>query len=249
MNRNILTTVTTLFLLITGACKKNDMIGSISDDRLLNFAYDKDYQFPEGFFHEGNLIGSVYYENTVSVRPMNERENIWIELNTNDKEQAKTWSNLSNVFGSIDRSIVKENETEKYFEFVRVNIQNGNDILLSRVHRIDYFVSLRNKFADIDKIGIYNGELTTDKVKELIEYLWSCGTLGLYDKVVESKISNSENGFEYNIQSLRTVFGDFGLHDMIYVYDNIFHLDKSTRILTVSRKQIKEIEGNYHEGW
>ncbi|WP_157972163.1 hypothetical protein [Pleomorphovibrio marinus] len=86
-------------------------------------------------------------------------------------------------------------------------------------------------------------------MKELIEYLWGCGTLGIYDKVVESKITESENGFEHYIQSLKTVYGDFGIHDKIYVYDNTFLLDKLTKILTVSGEQRKKIEGNYHEGW
>jgi hypothetical protein len=65
-------------------------------------------------------------------------------------------------------------------------------------------------------------------------------TLGILDKVVEST---------HYIQSLRTVYGDFGIHDKIYVYDNTFLLDKTTKILTVNRGQRKEIEGNYHEGW
>ena len=246
MRKYILVLIGFVFLI---SCEKDNTINSLPHDKLLDLAYDNDYQYPDGFFHEVNLIGSVYYENTVSIKPMNERKSIWIELNTNDKEQAKTWSNLSNAYSSVDREIVKENETKKYFEFMRVNILNVNDTLLSRVHRTDYFVSLHDKYTDTDTIGIYNGELTSDKVKELIEYLWSCGTLGLYDKVFESKISDSKNGFEYNIQSLETVYGDFGIHDTIYVYDNNFHLDKSTRILTSNREQIKKIEGNYHKGW
>ena len=142
-----------------------------------------------------------------------------------------------------------ENETDKYFEFVRVNIQNEKDKILSRIHRADYFISHYDKFTDIDVVGIFNGDLSLSNTKELIEYLWSCGTLGLHDKVVESKITEKKNIFEYHVQSLRIVYGDFGLHDVIYVYDNYFHLDISTKILTVNREQIKEIEGNYNEGW
>ena len=230
------------------SCDKDENLDS-GNDEFLELAYDKTYQYPAGFYYEKNLIGYVYYENTVSIKPTDERENIWIELNTNDKEQAKTWSDLSNAYSSVDREIIKENVTEKYFEIVRVNIENVNDTLLSRVHRSDYFVSLYNIFTDIDTIGIYNGELTSNNIKELIEYLWSCGTLSIYDKVVESSITDKEDEFEHKIQSLKTVYGDFGLHDMIYVYDNEFKLDKTSRILTISRELKKEIEGNYHEGW
>ncbi len=245
MRKYLLILIGVLFIV---SCDKEDNLDSANDE-FLELAYDKTYQYPDGFYCEKNLIGYVYYENTVSIKPTDERENIWIELNTNDKEQAKTWSDLSNEYSSVDREIIKENETNKYFEIVRVNIENNNDTLLSRVHRSDYFISLYNKFNDIDTIGIYNGELTSKNVKELIEYLWSCGTLSIYDKVVESTIADKENEFEHKIQSLKTVYGDFGLHDMIYVYDNEFKLDKITRTLTIKRKLIKEIEGNYHEGW
>ncbi len=246
MKNKILLFIGIAFLI---SCDKEDGAISITDDRIVELAYDKSYQYPVGFYHETDLIGNMYYENTVSTKPIKEREHIWIELNTNDKEQAKRWSDLSNEYSSVDRELVQENETDKYFEFVRVNITNEKDTLLSRVHRTDYFVSHHDKFTDIDEVGIFNGDLSLINAKELIEYLWSCGTLGLDNKVVESKISEKENRFEYNIQSLRMVYGDFGLHDMIYVYDNNFQLDKSTRILLVNREQVKEIQGNYHKGW
>ncbi len=246
MKKNILLFIGIAFLI---SCDKEDLEISTTDDAILELAYDKIYQYPVGFYHETDLIGNEYYENTVSVKPLNEREHIWIELNTNDKEEARTWSNLSNEYSSVNREIVQENETDKYFEFLRVNIENEKDKLLSRVHRSDYFISNHDKFKNIDEVGIFNGDLSLSNTKELIEYLWCCGTLGLHDKVIESKINEKGNRFEYHVQSLRIVYGDFGLHDVIYVYDNYFYLDKTTKILTANREQIKEIKGNYNEGW
>ncbi len=231
------------------SCDKGEAIDSEINDKYLELAYDRSYQYPDGFYFEKNLIGYVYYENTVSIKPTDERENIWIELSTDDKTQAKTWSELSNEYSSVDRVAVMETETDKYFEITRVNIQNENDTLLSRVHRSVYFISLYNRFTDIDTIGVFNGELTSNNVKELIEYLWSCRTLSIYDKVVESSITEEEDKFEHKIQSLKIVYGDFGIHDMIYVYDNEFKLNKTARILTIKRELIKEIKGNYNKGW
>lgn len=228
------------------SCDKDETIDSANNNRFLELAYDKSYQYPDGFYYEKKLNGYVYYENTVSIKPTNERENIWIELNTNDKEQAKTWSDLSNEYSSVDREIIEESETDKYFEITRVNIHNKNDTLLSRVHRTEYFVSLYNRFTNIDTIGVYNGELTSNNIKELIEYLWSCGTLSIYDKVVESATTDKGGIFEHNIQSIETIHGDFGIYDMIYVYDNKFELDKTSKILTIKRELIKKIEGNYN---
>jgi len=71
------------------SCDKDETIDSANSNRFLELAYDKSYQYPDGFYYEKNLNGYVYYENTVSIKPINERENIWIELNTNDKEQLK----------------------------------------------------------------------------------------------------------------------------------------------------------------
>lgn len=230
------------FLLII-SCDPNDPENSTPVNRLLELAYDNSYQYPEGFYHESNLNTSVYYENTVSIKPMNEREHIWIELNTDAREQARTWSNLSNDYSSVTREIVDETETEKYFEFVRVNPQNSNGNLLSRVHRSSYFIPHHDKFTSINTVGVYNGELAIDKAKELIEYLWDCGSLGLYEKVVVSKITESENKLEQYIQSLNVVYGDFGIKDIIYVYDNYFQLDTSTRVLSLRRELVNEIEG------
>ena len=238
-----------LALLIMIACEKDDQIESIADDKLIELAYDKDYFYPDGFYYEKNLIGSTYYENTISIKPTGERENIWIELNTTEKTQAKTWSDLSNEYSSVNRPITQENETEKYFEFKRVNIENDNDILLSRIHKTSYFICQHNRFTNIDTVGIYKGELNATEVKEFIEYLWSCGTLGVYDKVVKSEISDNVNHFKHYIQSLRLVYGDWGLHDMISVYDYSFLLDKSNGLLTVEFEKTKEIQGNYNEGW
>lgn len=240
-----------IILLVIGflvfiSCDKEETIDSEINNKYLELAYDRSYQYPDGFYFEKNLTANTYYENSVSIIPTDERENIWIELDTEDKTQAKTWSDISNEYSSVDRELVLETKTDKYYEFTRVNIQNENDTLLSRVHRSDYFISLYNRFTEIDTIGVFKGELTSNNVKELIEYLWSCGTLSIYDKVVSSSITDKEEKFVQEIQSLNTVYGDFGIHDMIYVYDNEITLDKETRLLTIKRELITEIEGNYN---
>lgn len=246
MNKTILL-ILGLTLII--ACEKDDNIETLSDDKLLELAYSKDYFYSEDFYFEKDLDGYVYYENTVSIKPTAERESIWIELSTNEKPQAKKWSDLSNDYSSVNRELILENETKKYYEFKRVNVENENDILLSRVHKSDYFISLYDRFTEIDTIGIYNGEVTTSEIKELIEYLWSCGTLGFTYKVVESRITDKDDSFEQYIQSLKIVYGDWGLNDWIYVYDNTFSFNKSTKLLTIKTELIKEIQGDYNEGW
>lgn len=264
MNRFLRFNVFTIILIIIiCGCEKNEMQPEPEikpDNELLELAYDMNYKYPIGFYHEKNLVGSRYYENTVSVKPLSEREHVWIELHTTNKEEAKTWSNLSNEYSSVNRILIQENENEKYFEFVRVNEVRETDVLLSRTHRSNYFIPTFDKFTKIFlfgehekniEFGVYKGNATLDNVKEFIEYLWDCYSLNILgEKVIVSKIYEQNDRFEHHIQSLRMVGGDWGLHDMIYVHNNIFSLDKKTNTLILAdRKQIQEIQGKFHERW
>ena len=234
-----------LSLVILFGCEKEDKIESPEIESIIQMAYSKDYYYPDNFYHEKNLDGYVYYENTVSILPTDERKDIWIELSIDDKSQAKEWSVLSNEYSSVNREIIVESETEKYFQYKKVNVENDNDILLSRVHKLSYFQSLYNKFSAIDTVGIYYGELTMENVKELIEYLWSCETLGYAHKVIESNISENDESYIQVIESLVLIIGDWGIPNMINIYENTFQFDKSTRILTVKIEKTDTIEAYY----
>jgi len=226
---------------------------SISDDYILGLAYDRNYKYPDGFYYEKDLTGSeysVYYENTLSIKPVNERED-WIELHTLSREEARNWSNLSNEYSSVNRAIIRENETEKYFEFVRKNENEyyGNFLFLSRVHKSDYFIPMHDYLpAEHDEtyiIGIFNGKLTTGNVKELIEYLWDYpNRQNNSSKVAKVEITEQEDKFEYYIQEIFITGGDWGVYDVIYIYDITFTLDKNTRVLSLTdKKLIKSIKG------
>ena len=234
------------------SCEKNELPELITTDGFLELAYDENYKYPVDFYLEKILIGSTYYENAVSVH----RTSPWIEFHTTNKDEARNWSNISNENSSVNRKIIQENETEKYFEFVRVNVVNENDVLLSRVHHSDYFIPYDefkfwwnfDRLVENKTIGTYNGEVILNKVKELVEYLWVRGIWNTDSKVIGSKIYEKNDKFEHHIQSLVVSYGDWGLHDEIYIFDNIFVLDKETKTLTLAeRKLIKEIEGKYNE--
>ena len=230
---------------VTISCDKDKIIRTPEEDHILELAYSDNYFYPEGFHHEVFDVGSAYYVNTLSITPISEREHVWIELNTNDKDEARLWSDKTNEHSSVNREVVYENETDKYFEFKRINPNNARDISYSRVHKTSYFQPVLNKFSVSDTlIGKLNGELNLSSVKELVEYLWDCGTLGInFSKVLESEIKEFNEYFEYNIQSILIVYGDFGIHDEIIVFDNFITLDKSSRELIIKTDKVKSIQG------
>jgi hypothetical protein len=234
-----------LLLVVTTSCDKVKVIRTPEEEQILEKAYSEDYTYPVGFYHEINNAGLPYYENTVSIRPLSERDHIWIELSTIDKTEARLWSDKTNENNSVNRDVVLENESEKYFQFKRVSPTNPSDILYSRVHKTSYFQPTLNKFSVSDTIvGKYNGELTLNNVKELVEYLWSCGTMDAnYTKVITSELQEFGDRFESYVQSILIVYGDFGLHDEIEVYDNHIILGKAVRELFIKTKKTKTITG------
>jgi hypothetical protein len=244
--RHSLIILIALFLLIAGCSKQkvNQLNGSnrtAEENQIVQLAYNINYLYPIGFYKND----SGYYENTVSVTPLSQRKDVWIELSTNDRNQALTWSDSSDENSSVHRTIISESETEKYFEFKRQSANNINDVILSRIHKTSYFLPLLDKFKMPDTIGIYYGQIDTSKTKEFVEYLWSCGSLGIYNsKVIESQINKYNDYFEQYIKSFKVVYSDTGLRDSIFVYDNYFKLDKSSRILTIASKQVDAFEGN-----
>ncbi len=239
---------TLIFLLLLTtfiSCDKDKIIRTPEEDHILELAYSDNYIYPEGFHHEVFDVGSVYYVNTLSITPISEREHVWIELNTNNKDEARLWSDKTNEHSSVNREVVHENETNKYFQFKRINPNNARDVSYSRVHKTSYFQPVLNQFSVSDTlIGKFNGELNLSSVKELIEYLWDCGTMDVsFSKVLESDIKEHNEYFEYNIQSILIVYGDFGIHDEITVFDNIITLDKSSRELIIKSDKVKSIQG------
>lgn len=210
-------------------------------------AYSSDYKYPEGFYYESIDSGSIYYVNTVSIKQLEQREHIWVELATNDINEARNWSELTNLYSSQYRTLISERQTEKFFEFKRVSPTNKNDIVFFRTHKEDYFVPMLDKFKIIDTVGLIPeaARLTADK-KQLIEYLWSVGAIMYDTKVIESYIQDTIYGLKHTIKSIHFVGGDFGLNDIIYLYENVFIINNENGIITMRRRLLEEIVGKKH---
>lgn len=232
-------------MIVIASCESDKVFITPEEEQILELAYDPVYEYPDGFYHEVVETGSVYYENTLSITPPSDREFIWIELNTDDKNEARLWSDKTNEFNSVNRDVVLENETQKYFQFKRVSPTNLRDVIYSRIHKASYFQPALNKFSVSDSlVGKYNGVLNLSDVKELVEYLWSCGTMKVHNsKVITSEIRELSDHFESYIQSILIVYGDFDLYDEISVYDNHIVLSKANRELIVKTQKTKTIAG------
>ena len=238
-----------LFLILltslTLSCQNEDYFPKINltteEREIIEKAYSKTYMFPDNFNYEKNLNGSLYYENTVSIRTS---ENTWIELDTNDKQQAKDWSEISSTTSAYYRDLVAERETEKYFEFKRVYSVNQRDIILSRVHKSSYFVPSFDKFRPTNKIGTLKvNPIDKETTKDFIEYMWTSYLIGYTDKVLEYSVIENSDNVRYNLKSVNIIYGDWGMCDVIEVKDFDFFIDKQSGEVTFESNKIKELKG------
>ena len=228
---------------------EEEEIGEWSDEQLLEIAYDPTYFYPEGFYKDpASPTDNVYYVNTVSISPINQRSK-WIELSTNDKNEALTWVQLTMDNSSVSLSLIDESETEKYFEF-KCTESVYSYITLFRVHKTSYYRSVFDGFAPWNHVnetnyGYYNAELKASKVKECFEYLWVQTTTfaNLGQKTLRSEIEETKDYFEIHSYSLQLSVGDWDMKDVIRLYDNYARLYKDSRLLTYKQSCQKEILG------
>jgi len=218
---------------------------SITDEELYNLAY-ANYQFPDDFYYEDSLSGSLYYENTNRIRPLNERDGIWFQLCTNNVDTARYWSELSSHNGSYYRDLVSQRQTEKYFEFKRVYSINPIDVILSRVHRCTYIDRSMYDFLNPgDIIGVFKkNNFIKNDVKELIEYLWFMENYNnTSSKVYKGLIQNSSQFYVYYLYEIGIVYGDYGMKDILSYIKHTFKINKGSGEITHDIELVKQISG------
>lgn len=237
--------------LLFAGCKKTDLIPEVHEE-FLRLAYETGDAFPEGFYEEEDQTSSTYYVNTISIMPPLERENEWIELHTDDEHQALAWVELSRENSSGHTVPQGSSQTAKYFEYPAM--MDSGHIIRFRAHKSGYFEPLLDKLNRDETIGRYNGVMDMPSVAELIQYLWanynmSMGGYQTGNRVLETEGAADDTAYTYRIRSLSISYGDWGLHDVIYVNDHYFSLSKQTGILRHEKNvNIAEIRGRYNKG-
>lgn len=246
--------VLTTGLLIAG-CEKKDLAPNPEEhEEFLRLAYAADEDvFPRGFYSEEDQTSTTYYVNTISIAPPPDRGNEWIELHTDDEHQAQTWVELTRTNSSAQTVQQGSSQTAKYFEYPAL-MTNGHMIRF-RVHKSTYFEPLLDKFNGDKTIGRYNGVMDMASVAELIQYLWVNYNMNLGgyqiggNRVLETEGAEDETTYSYRIRLLSITYGDWGLHDVIYVNDHYFSLSKATGILRHDKTvEVAKIRGHYNEG-
>ncbi len=219
--------------------------GNWPDDKLRSFAYSGIAAHPD-FYSEDLNGGFRYYENTISIGTESDK---WIELSTDTRDSAYTWSEISANNGAYYRTLESERETEKFFEFRRVYLERPTDIMLSRVHKTSYLDrSMFNRFSSSDTVGVYNiRPILGSEAQELIEYMWKTCRLVDFGRPLTRNFSESDSGFEEEIYFNYTIGGDWGICDGVVLGRAVIRVDKNSGAVTRFVEELREIDGVCYE--
>ena len=236
--------ILTIIILLSFLSCTSDIIEPPPEDELLDFAYSGN-QYPDGFYTEELSGGTIYYENTISTTPLNERGDEWIQFCADDIETARELSERSGENCSTYREPVSERETEKYYEFRKVNPNHPSDIVLSRIHKCSYLDRSMYDFLNTQEvIGVFTKiNFNIEDARELIEYLWFTQYSLLGCKVYKSSIKDNRGVYIQTIYEVRLIKGDWGVTDRIEYIENIFYVNKINGEITYQSKIIKQIQG------
>lgn len=214
-----------------------------TDQELLNATYS-DYKSPSDFYKEDLGDTSLYYVNTLSIDSTAEGKSI--QLATNSYEKALAWSRESTYENS---TFTDGQESEKFYEFIRIKNPQNNSPIKFRTHKSTYLT--RNNydlFNPSDTIGIFiKKDFTADDAKELIEYLWFIkNDKNMSAKILSSFTEDTQPMIRIHHYELYIVYGDFNLYDKITLLENVYSIEKSTGVITVSKTIHRTIDGKFN---
>jgi hypothetical protein len=231
-------------VLIVLSCESGTTEPIEYDKELMDFAYNGS-QLPKDFYKEDLRGGSIYYENTVSIKPLDQRNAGWFQLSASSIDTARKYSELSSKYSAYYRELISEKETDKFYEFRRVYSENTKDILLSRVHKNSYLDrSMYDFFKKVGLLGVFKkNNFNANDVKELIEYMWFVGYAPLGGKVYKSLMEENISEYIYRIYEISIGHGDFGMTDWIQYIDNKFKVNKNSGGISLESEIIKQFPG------
>ena len=140
-------------------------------EEILAAVYGLPTDVPADSYRE-SFHGSLYYVNTVSVKPLFNRELVWRELCTDERDQAFAWAESTRVYGSGVGNVTAERETDRFFEFTQVG-RYGWPVLV-RAHKCSYLDRfVYDRFAPQPLLGVFNARpIDTRTVNDVFTYLW-----------------------------------------------------------------------------
>ena len=198
-----------------------------------------DKRIPDGFYKE-ELPDDAFYTTShvknVSLLPVIDRAGLAdYELSSDDYVEALAWSDKAAEYQQSYKQLTDIVDTELYYQFTRFDPDLPQFINRHRVFKAS--VLDRSGVDRSDEDSVYKGkitmpDLTAEKVKLIIEYLWMFTLSNNYrNAVLESHVTETEDEFIHVMKQAELEFSYSESCDSISIYEIRYTVSKSTGLI------------------
>lgn len=220
-----------------------------SDDSDILKAVYFDVRTPDGFYSEVYADSDVYYSishvknvEVLSVESSQDSERF--ELSSDDFFEALEWSEQAAQNFPVYKQMVDSRETDLYFEFERVDINNPQFVHLSRVLKKSV---IDRSGVDLDESNSYQGNITatnlnSNQVKMIIEYFWMFSfSNNTGNAVIESTLIETDTSYINTMVEAKLITRSADQCDTVEVYETSYEVQKDTGDIWKNKEMIREI--------
>ena len=233
----------TLLLVLAAACGETGMpqsgeasSTSLSQDTSIASALYADKRMPEGFYSEkapDNTFYTISHLKNISILPLVNRAGLPVyDLASNDFSEALAWSDQAAAYQPSYKQLSGNSETPLYYQFTRFDPASPEFIDMQRVFKasvIDFTGVDRNNEDEQYQGRITLTDLTAEKVKMIIEYLWLFTSNNNYSNaILESYTTESAGEFVHIMKQARLNIGYGDKCDSIEVYEVRYTIPRNT---------------------
>lgn len=208
-----------------------------------------DIRTPDGFYSETYPDSDVYYSishvKNIEILPLQERSGMArYELGTDDFTDALIWSEQAAAYQPVYKQLVDNSETNLYFEFTRVDLNNPQFVHLSRVFKMS---AIDRSGVDLDEAEGYQGKitlaiLTADRVKMIMEYFWTFSfSNNTGNAVLESTTTEYDTNYIHTMVEAKLNVKPSGQCDTIEMFVTTYIVQKDTGDVFKYREMTGEI--------
>lgn len=195
-----------------------------------------DKRTPDGFYKESvpnDAFYSVTHVKNTSLLPVADRAGLPVhELASNDFSEALLWSDKAAKYQPSYSQLAGNSETMLYYQFTRFDPASPQFINMHRVFKAS--VLDRSGVDRNDENASYKGRitmpnLTADKVKLIIEYLWMFTLSNNYrNAILESYTTETETEFVHIMKQAQLKLNYNSGCDDVEVYDVRYRIPKDS---------------------
>ncbi|MFH1972759.1 MAG: hypothetical protein ABIJ18_04760 [archaeon] len=196
-----------------------------TDDEIINLTYS-DCKIPENFYYDISPEEDVDYR---SVTNLSDWEFYCGDKFNEERTKVKGLIYQNNLADGRVRKLVNSEEKENFFEFKVTESEEA--VILYRVFKCNYLGDLKyGSYSGAENIiGVYTGERTEEKIKELVEFLWYSGLFQNYKNDNVKAISsitgeNSQTIYEIKLKQ------EENQCDKVYLIKSEYTIDEEGNI-------------------